>query len=128
MVDDNDTTFTLPERVSLNKIKASKRSEEKKMPLDSHDVDFAVDITGTLNVQETVRRKSISYKELAEIALGLLPDEDRQKAFELYRDHESEETQEVKAVQFMNKIKENLPKKDSKRISKSDDFMVRKIG
>ena len=130
---ENDPTFETPERVALTKLKANHRDEEEKMKRKHHDIDFAVQVSGGLLVEKTMRRQSISYKALAEIALGMLDSEQQNKVLELYRKHgqndeDDEKVEEMRAEDFIESIKEQLSDKETIRVSKSNDFTVQKIG
>lgn len=131
-MEDSDATFTLAERIALNKTKSVRRDEEVKMEKGLHDVNFSANFDGQLNVREKLKRDQISYKLLALIALDELDDSHEEKVKERYKKHhmdeeDNQESLENKAESFLNQIKQNLPENETKRIKKAD-LTVKKIG
>lgn len=131
-MEDSDATFTLAERVALNKTKSVRRDEEVKMEKGLHDVNFSANFDGQLNVREKLKRDQISYKLLALIALDELDDSHEEKVKERYKKHHMDEEEDQKALEnkaesFLNQIKQNLPENETKRIKKAD-LTVKKIG
>jgi hypothetical protein len=133
---EHDDAMSLAEKIAITKTKMAHRNEQLNIEPGRHAVDISTHVSGHVIADKTKTQESLSYKKLALIALHKMNEKKARRTMEEYFEahHNEEKDEDEMEAEYpdgkarVKEIKNNMPSRHTKRIYKSSNFNIRKIG